>query len=45
MTKIAEELETYKKGEISAEDLWDELRWNTHQIKEVAVEEYRWQIL
>ena len=45
MVKIAEELERYKKGEISAEDLWDKLRWNTHQVKEVAVEEYRWQIL
>lgn len=45
MVKIAEELEKYKNGEISAEDLWDKLRWNTHQVKEVAVEEHRWQIL
>ena len=34
MVKIAEELERNKKGDISAEDLWDKLRWNTHQIKE-----------
>lgn len=45
MVKIAEELEKYKNGKVSAEDLWDKLRWDTHQVKEKVEEEYRWQIL
>lgn len=45
MVKIREELEKYTSNEITAEELWDSMRWCTKQIQEKAVEEYRWQIL
>lgn len=45
MAKIREELQKYTSGEIDAESLWDTLRWCTHQVRETAIEEYRWQIL
>lgn len=42
MTKVAEELEKYKNGEISIEELYEEIRWCTEEIKEKIVDQSRW---
>lgn len=43
--KLANEIEKFKNGEITAEDLYDSARWCTHEIKEELVEQTRWNCL